>query len=147
MSQSRDSVDDAVAEILPVRMLNEYVCCPRLFHLIHVEGRWEDNVYTVEGKHVHRRVDKLDHVLPDADATAEDVSEIASEPSDDDEPPQVSRSVPLSSERVQLMARGLLLREHGYECDHGVLYYTASRGRVDVPFTTDLSAFERTRSH
>ena len=25
---------------LPVRMLNEFVYCPRLFHLMHVEGRW-----------------------------------------------------------------------------------------------------------
>ena len=64
MSQSRDSVDDAVAGILPVRMLNEYVYCPRLFHLMHVEGSWEDNVCTVEGKHVHRRVDKLDQCCP-----------------------------------------------------------------------------------
>ena len=179
MSQSRDTVHDAVAGILPVRMLNEYVYCPRLFHLMHVEGRWEDNVYTVEGKHVHRRVDKLDHVLPDPDKTAEDVPNISSEPTDDDEPPQVSRSVPLSSERlgltakldvvsttgsdavpvetkrgrvpnnpehsweperVQLMAQGLLLREHGYECDHGVLYYAGSRSRVDVAFTEDLEA-------
>ena len=51
---------------------------------------------TVEGKHVHRRVDKLDHVLPDPDTTAEDVPGISSEPADDDEPPQVSRSVPLT---------------------------------------------------
>ena len=147
---------------------------------MHVEGRWEDNVYTVEGKHVHRRVDKLDHVLPDPDKTAEDVPNISSEPTDDDEPPQVSRSVPLSSERlgltakldvvsttgsdavpvetkrgrvpnnpehsweperVQLMAQGLLLREHGYECDHGVLYYAGSRSRVDVAFTEDLEAW------
>jgi len=56
--------------LLPVRMLNEFAYCPRLFHLMHVEGRWADNVYTVEGKAVHRRVDKLDHVLPEAEATA-----------------------------------------------------------------------------
>ena len=27
---------------------NEYAYCPRLFHLMHVEGRWADNAYTVE---------------------------------------------------------------------------------------------------
>jgi CRISP-associated protein Cas1 len=43
-------------------------------------------------------------------------------------------------ERVQLMAQGLLLREHGYQCDHGVLYFAGSRTRVDVPFTADLEA-------
>src|SRR5690606_23816004 len=43
-------------------------------------------------------------------------------------------------ERVQLMAQGLLLREHGYTCDHGVLYFSASRTRVDVPFDDELEA-------
>src|SRR5690606_30155693 len=43
-------------------------------------------------------------------------------------------------ERVQLMAQGLLLREHGYRSDHGVLYFTGSRTRVDVPFTPELEA-------
>jgi CRISPR-associated protein Cas1 len=41
-------------------------------------------------------------------------------------------------ERVQLMAQGLLLREHGWACDHGVLYFARSRTRVVVPFTSDL---------
>ena len=45
-------------------MLNEYAYCPRLFHLMHVQGRWEDNAYTVEGRNVHRRVDKVDTLLP-----------------------------------------------------------------------------------
>jgi CRISPR-associated protein Cas1 len=45
-------------------MLNEYAYCPRLFHFMHVEGRWADNQYTVEGRHAHRRPDALDHLLP-----------------------------------------------------------------------------------
>ena len=52
-------------DLLPLRMLNEYAHCPRLFHLMHVEGRWADNAFTAEGRNVHRRADKLDHVLPD----------------------------------------------------------------------------------
>ena len=39
-------------------------------------------------------------------------------------------------ERVQLCAQGLLLREHGFECDSGVIYFAASR--VRVPFDDDL---------
>jgi CRISPR-associated protein Cas1 len=42
------------------------------------------------------------------------------------------------------MAQGLLLREHGYRCDHGILYFAASRTRVPVPFTPALE--ERTLS-
>jgi len=188
-------------ELLPVRMLNEFAYCPRLFHLMNVEGRWADNVCTVEGKAVHRRVDRLDHVLPEADdhppsdgaTTVKERLSTSGSPAhrrgsdaiiDDDEPPVVTRSVPLGSdrlgltakldlvstaagpdgmpeavpvetkrgrvpkssercyepERVQLMAQGLLLREHGYRCDHGVLYFAGSRTRVDVPFTTELEA-------
>lgn len=41
-------------------------------------------------------------------------------------------------ERVQLMAQGLLLREHGYRCDRGVLYFAGSRSRVEIPFTPAL---------
>lgn len=29
--------------LIPLRMLNEFAYCPRLFHLMHVEGRWADN--------------------------------------------------------------------------------------------------------
>ena len=41
-------------------------------------------------------------------------------------------------ERVQLCAQGLLLREHGFDTDAGVIYYVASRERVRVPFDDDL---------
>jgi len=30
---------DAEIDLLPVRMLNEFVYCPRLFHFMHVAGR------------------------------------------------------------------------------------------------------------
>lgn len=151
------------ADLLPVRMLSEYSYCPRLFHLMHVEGRWEDNEYTLEGKEAHRRVDKRNQPLPDV--------------TEGDDPPAVSRSVNLGSntlglvgkldlvetqgtialpvetkrgrvpanperswepERVQLMAQALLLREHGYQCDRGILYYAGSRTRVEIPLTTEL---------
>ncbi len=171
---------------LTLDMVHQYAYCPRRYHLMYVEGRWADNAYTVEGRHVHRRVDKLDHVLPEADSVgdSDQASDRSQQPDhknsrDGDEPPIVSRSVPLSSERlginakldlvssdgqeavpvdtkrgkvpnnpercweperVQLMVQGLLLREAGYHCDHGVLYFAGSRTRVDVPFTTELEA-------
>jgi CRISPR-associated protein Cas1 len=155
-------------------MLNEYAYCPRLFHFMHVEGRWADNVYTEEGRQVHRRVDRLDHLLPDPEA-----AEYDGKTDGGDAPPTITRSVPLASERlgltakldlvstageeavpvdtkrgrvpdnpersweperVQLMAQGLLLREHGYRCDHGILYFAGSRTRVGIPFTAELEA-------
>jgi CRISPR-associated protein Cas1 len=164
-------------DLLPVRMLNEFVYCPRLFHFMHVEGRWEDNTYTLEGKIAHRRVDRRDQVLPDPDDKRKPG------PDDGEEPPQTTRSVALGApslgvtakldlvetagqvavpvdtkrgrvpsneerswepERVQLMAQGLLLREHGYTCTEGVLYFAGSRTRVTIPFTPALE--DRTRA-
>lgn len=164
-------------DLLPIRMLNEFTYCPRLFHLEHVEGRWADNRYTLEGKEVHRRVDRFDDVLPDAVPGGESDSEGVEASGHD--PPEISRSVKLASERlgiiakldlvstaddkavpidtkrgsppnnpdrsweperVQLMAQGLLLREHGYQIEYGVLYFAGSRTRVDVRFTAELEA-------
>ena len=41
-------------------------------------------------------------------------------------------------ERVQLCAQGLILRENGYRCDGGVLYFVESRTRVPVAFDDAL---------
>ncbi len=100
----------ADGELLPVRMLNEYAYCPRLFHFMFVEGRWADNQYTVEGRHVHRRVDALDHLLPDSAPSTQSSAPSAehgqdAEGSAGDEPPAVARSVPLSSEVLGLTAK------------------------------------------
>ena len=150
--------------LVPVRMLNEFVYCPRLFHLEWVQSEWADNYETLDGQRVHRRVDQ------------------PAEPRQrtyDDEPPKVRRSMNLGSERlgliakidvvetdghehvpldykrscapdhpsgahdperVQICAQGLLLRDAGYESNHGFLYFAGSRRRVRVDFDDALIA-------
>lgn len=46
-------------------------------------------------------------------------------------------------EQVQVCAQGLILRENGYQCEGGILYYIESRRRVSIPF--DGALIERTR--
>jgi CRISPR-associated protein Cas1 len=46
-------------------------------------------------------------------------------------------------ERVQLCAQGLILRDAGYQCDRGELYYIESKRRVTIEFDETLVA--RTR--
>jgi CRISPR-associated protein Cas1 len=46
-------------------------------------------------------------------------------------------------EQVQLCAQGLILRENGYLCEGGILYYVESRKRVSIPFDEPL--VDRTR--
>ena len=67
MDENLPDIAADAPELLTLDQLHQFAYCPRLFHLMHVEGRWADNAFTVEGKAVHRRVDALDHVLPDPD--------------------------------------------------------------------------------
>jgi len=41
-------------------------------------------------------------------------------------------------EQVQLCAQGLILRENGYDCEGGILYFIESRRKVSVVFDDDL---------
>jgi len=146
-------------------MLNEFVYCPRLFHLEWVQGEFRDNPDVAEGQLTHRRVDKEQGDLPPADEA------------EDEARPRVARSVMLSApaagiiarmdivesegtkatpvdykkgeapnipegaweaDRVQVCAQGIVLRENGYACDGGVVYYAKSKKRVEVPFTEEL---------
>src|SRR5437867_1836502 len=59
------------AQQLPARMLNEYAYCPRLFHLEYVQGEWAHNADTLDGRFVHRRVDRPEGRAP----AAEDLDE------------------------------------------------------------------------
>jgi CRISPR-associated protein Cas1 len=154
------------ARLLPVRMLNEFTYCPRLFHLEWVHGEFADSADTVEGRGVHRRVDGKRQALPPPGEplpfAARSVS-LASEalglsakidlienegeaavPVDykRGSPPDLPERA-YEPERVQLCAYGLLLREHGYACDHGVLYFAEAKQRVEVRFDASLEA--RTR--
>ncbi len=40
---------DESTEALPARMLNEFVYCPRLFYLEHVDGLFANNADTMTG--------------------------------------------------------------------------------------------------
>jgi len=44
-------------DFLPISALQHFAFCPRQWALIHLEGMWEENVLTVEGKHLHERPD------------------------------------------------------------------------------------------
>lgn len=155
---------------IPVRMLNEHVYCPRLAYLMWVQGEWQDSADTIEGRHRHARVDQPAGELPPAAQDAAEPVEIHARsvtlssntlgliarldlvegegdtviPVDykRGKRPHTARGA-YDPERVQLCAQGLLLREHGYRCEEGALYYVESRERVRVPFDEELLALTR----
>ncbi|MCS7079350.1 MAG: CRISPR-associated endonuclease Cas1 [Chloracidobacterium sp.] len=156
-------------ELLPARMLNEYVYCPRLFYLEYVQREWAENLDVVEGRYVHRRVDDAGGRVPAAEAVTSETAiharsvEVGSEElgalavidvleSDDGQlvPVDYKRGAApdlpegaWEPERIQVCLQGLLLRANGYASSYGVIYYAADKTRVRVEFTPELEA--RTR--
>lgn len=45
-------------ELVPLSALQHLLYCERRAALVHVEQAWADNVYTVEGSHMHDRADQ-----------------------------------------------------------------------------------------
>lgn len=84
-----------------VDMVAQHSYCPRRFHLMYVEGQWEDNNFTLEGKAVHRRVDRIDQLLP----IAADPEQAATADPEGDPPPEIARSVSLAADDLGLMGK------------------------------------------
>lgn len=166
----REPADDAgrgMPEYLPARMVNEYVYCPRLFYYEWVEALFRDSADTLEGKLQHRRVDREGKGLPEAADLGEEkihsrtvtlsseryrliakmdlveVSGGVATPVDykHGKPRETESGIELwPADRVQLALQGLVLREAGYKCEEGVVYYARTRQRVRVEFTAELMA-------
>jgi len=157
---------NAVAEQIPARMVNEYTYCPRLFYLEYVQQEWQHNTDTLEGRFVHRRVDREQGNLPAAadlndqvklhsrsvligsdrlgaiariDLIETDEGRVIPVDYKRGAPPDIPEGA-WEPERVQLCLQGLLLRENGYECDEGVLYFAGAQERVTIEFTDEMVA-------
>lgn len=152
---------DVVPELVPARMVNEFCYCPRLFFLEWVQARFHDNLDTVQGRDHHRRVDREEGAvpLPDegevkaarsvllsserlglvarVDLLEGDGREVRPVDTKRGRPPDIPERA-WEPERVQLCVQGLLLRENGYQCSEGVLYFADARVRVTVAFDPPL---------
>src|SRR5262245_55125 len=78
--------------LVPVRMVNEFVYCPRLAFLEWVDSEWADSDDTEEGRRVHARIDAGGGKLPAPADTGE-------------KPDFAARSVTLASERLGIIAK------------------------------------------
>ena len=154
--------------LLPVRMVNEWVYCPRLAWLMWVEGEWADTDDTARGQRVHAATDEGGGRLPSPENAARG-----------DDPMARARSIMLSSDRLGLIARmdiieaadgivtpvdvkkgkrphvdkgayapervqvclqALILQDNGYDVREAALWYAGSRERVRVELTPELRA-------
>lgn len=147
-------------ELLPARMLNEYVYCPRLFHLEWVQKEWAGNADTIAGTFAHRRVDVAGGQLPSPEELVGREAEVRSvelsapgsgivakldllelrdgfvvpvdyKKGKAPDPERVPGGI-WDADRVQLGAQALVLIENGYRCVEAVVYYGGSRRRVSL---------------
>lgn len=149
-------------DLIPARMVNEFVYCPRLFYLEWVQGEFEHSADTLEGAAVHRRVDRETGTVPPADEVAQDTQFVArglllSAPRlgliarvdllegeggavrpVDYKKGAPSKQGPWDPDRVQLCAQALVLRENGYQCVEGYVYYATTKERLRVQFDDAL---------
>jgi len=147
--------------LIPARMINEYVYCPRLCYLEWVQGEFADSADTIMGRQSHRRVDDGKGLPPDSEEKHEfesrsvylsapeigvvTVIDLVEGAGKDVIPVDYKKgAVPdlpeksYEPDRVQMCAMGLVLRENGYNCDHGLIYYVKSKSKVRIDFEDSL---------
>lgn len=149
-------------------MLNEHAYCPRLAYLEWVQGDFAHNTDTLDGQFQHRNVNVETGRLPDPDTAVEervharsvmlsapligliarmdlieaDGTKVTPVDYKRGRAPDAAERA-WEPERVQLCAQALILEENGYEVERGILYFVASRQRIEVAIDDELRA--RTR--
>ena len=153
-------------DLLPISALQHLLFCERQCALIHLEGAWSENVLTVEGRHLHERIDagepesrgplRIARSLPLRClrlglAGRADVVEFRCVEHGASLPGALGqwRPFPIESKRghpkqnradeVQLCAQALCLEEMlDVEVPSGALFYGETRRRLEVAFDEGL---------
>jgi len=159
---------DTLPDYLPARMLNEYVYCPRLFYYEWVESVFAHNRETVEGAIRHAKVDTgKGELTPAGDLSAEEtihsrsvtlsseahrlIAKLDVIEAEDGRvtPVDYKRGTPREdrdtgelgawdADRAQICVQALVLRDNGYQCDEGVIYYVTTKQRVRIAIDETL---------
>lgn len=145
---------------IPISALQHYLYCPRQCALIHIEGTFDENLYTLRGQRTHERVDtpghemivgvRLERALPlfsqtlgltgRADAV-EFLEGGTPHPVEYKTGPRKLKE----ADDVQLCAQGMCLEEMlGVAVPEGSLYYERTRRRRAVTFDEPLRDLVRT---
>jgi len=157
---------DNLPDYLPARMVNEFCYCPRLFFYEWVEGVFAESSDTVEGSTQHKRVDRKPDALPTAEELPETIHARSVTLSSERlkviakldlveaeaglvTPVDYKRGHPREgadglevwpSDRAQLAVQAIVLRDNGYRCEEGLVYYRKTGQRVRVVFDEALMA-------
>ena len=146
-------------DYIPLRMINEFVYCPRLFYLEYIEGYFEDSSDTIEGRIKHQRVDKESGELPDSDQFSNANDRIhATSVTLSSEIEQIVAKIDLiegnggevrpveykkgrpnesnggiwDSDKLQVTVQAMILIENGYNCSEATVYYAESNKKINL---------------
>lgn len=161
------ALSEEPAPMMPVRRLQNYAYCPRLFYYQWVENLFEENADTAEGSAVHRQTDKPS-ALPEDPKELElpegarlrslqiesetlglvgkidvcegtgDGIEVIDHKKGSARRGENGERVAKEYDAVQVAAYALLLREQGQTVRAASIYYASDRRRVPVLLTEEL---------
>ncbi len=114
-------------ELLPISALQHYLFCPRRASLIHTEGLWAENTYTVEGTQLHERADDPDQ--------SQNLAAV-----------RIERAVSLCSYHFGLTGKADVIEFHRTEVEgkfdiHVIEYKRGKpKAKLDLPYQVQLCA-------
>lgn len=151
---------DQELEALPVSALNQLLYCERRCALIHIEGVFTENAFTLEGRILHETADTPGYEVRQGVRTVRalplysrrlgmigkaDIVEFHQEPGAKPRPCPVDykrgKRTRWDNDDVQLCAQALCLEEMlSRPVPSGAIFHAASKRRRDVDFTPELRA-------
>ncbi len=160
-----DQNQGIVPDLIPASMLAAFAYCPRLCYIQWVQGEFQDSAETVDGRFQHRWVDAEQDAIPEdfqpfharsvsltapqagvccrLDLLEGDGNKVTPVEYKRGEAPKTPAGL-YEHFQVQLAAQCLALRENGFQCDEGMVYFIHSQERVPVKF--DLALMDRTKA-
>lgn len=150
--------------VIQLRELNEYVYCRKLAHLMYVQGLFEENADTLTGSHSHEKREeegkntslegvklntmtlygydgrlcgKLDNIYSENGeyVPVEDINSKMPESNLQQKLCGIEMETGAWLNDVpQLLGQMYLLRQNGYPCSRGKIYYRGSNKMVEIPY-------------
>ena len=164
MSENKSFVDDG-NDLIPASMLAAFAYCPRLCYLQFVQGEFLDSAELAEGRFQHRWIDAEQDAVPEGfvpfharsvsltapqagvccriDLLESDGQAVTPVEYKRGEAPRAPAGL-YEPHLMQLVAQCLALRENGFSCEEGMVYFIRSKERVAVPF--DSAQIDRAKS-
>jgi len=153
-----DSDKGSIPDHIPASMLAAFAFCPRLCYMQFVQGEFLDSAELADGRFQHRWIDAEQDAVPEGFVPFHARSVFLTAPhagvccridllEGDGQavtPVEYKRGEAPKTQGlyephlIQLAAQCLALRENGFSCLEGVVYYIRSKERVAVPFDSAL---------